>query len=111
MHVSIRKIHQYLGMQLDFSSAGQLALTMPTYVKEMVDDFAKYDKTKTMANTPAADHFFQVDDSTTKVPSEDILVFHNFVTMTLFLAKHARPDIATAVAFLTIRVSKPDEDN
>ena len=98
-------------MQLDFSSAEQLVLTMPTYVKEMIDDFAQYDKTKTTVKTPAADHLFQVDDNATQFPSKGTPVFHNFVARALFLVKHARPDITTTIAFLIIRVSKLDEDD
>ena len=70
---------------------------MSTYVKEMIDDFAQYDKTKMMVKTPAADHLFQVDNDATLLPSQGIPVFYNFVARALFLAKHARPDIATAV--------------
>jgi hypothetical protein len=38
-------------------------------------------------------------------------VFHNFVAKCLFLTKRARPDIHTAVAFLTTWVKKPDKDD
>ena len=45
-----------------------------------------------------------VDDSITKV-------FHTFVAKALFATKISRPDIHTAVAFLTTRVRGPNEDN
>jgi hypothetical protein len=38
-------------------------------------------------------------------------VFHNFVARSLNLTKRARPDIHTAVAFLTTRVRKPGKDD
>ena len=38
-------------------------------------------------------------------------IFHTIVAKLLYLCKRTRPDIHTAVAFLTTRVSKPDMDN
>ena len=35
------KIHEYLGMQLDFSVAGQVKITMFDYIQEMLEDFHK----------------------------------------------------------------------
>jgi hypothetical protein len=37
--------------------------------------------------------------------------YHHFVAKLLFLCKSARPDIQTAVAFLSTRVKKPDHDD
>lgn len=37
--------------------------------------------------------------------------FHRFVAKLLYLSKRARPDIATAIAFLTTRVKEPDGDD
>ena len=38
-------------------------------------------------------------------------LFHTMTAKALFLCKRARPDIMTTVAFLTMRVQKPDEDD
>ena len=54
------KIHEYLGMQLDFSVAGQVKITMLDYIQEMLEDFHKFDPSKTVSRTPAADHIFKV---------------------------------------------------
>ena len=65
MSISLGKIHQYLGMTIDFSVPGQVIVTMIPYVKEIIQQFEQYDKTKLNANTPAAEHLFKVDDPTT----------------------------------------------
>ena len=39
------------------------------------------------------------------------MIFHNAVAKCLYLSKRSRPDIQTAVAFLTTRVKEPDEDD
>ena len=88
-----------------------MKLTMDDYVADMVKDFYLHDKTTWTTKTPAPDHFFKVNDEAVSLPQERIPIFHNFVACTLFLTKHAQPDIATAIAFLTTRVQKPDEDD
>ena len=62
---------------------------------------------------PAADHLFQIrEESEAKFLSEEkAQEFHHVVAQLLFLAMRARRDIQTAVAFLTTRVKRPDEDN
>ena len=98
-------------MHFDFSTERQLALTMIPYVTEMVQDFTKYDASSRMAKTPASYHLFQVDLDAKPLSHTKKAVFHSFVARALFLVKHARPDITTAVAFLMSRVSKLDENN
>ena len=61
--------------------------------------------------TPAASHLFKVREDATDLDDETAGVFHRFTAKKLFLTKRARPDIQTAVAFLTTRVSQPDEDD
>ena len=48
------KMHEYLGMQLDFTVAGQVKITMFDYIQEMLEDFHKFDLSKTVSRTPAA---------------------------------------------------------
>ena len=46
-----------------------------------------------------------------KLSEEDAQFFHNYVAKLLFLCKRARPDIQTAVAFLSTRVQNPDTND
>jgi hypothetical protein len=39
------------------------------------------------------------------------MAFHNLVAKTLYVSKHARPDVSTTIAFLTTRVRAPDVDD
>ena len=43
MRLKRGKIHEYLGMQLDFSVAVQVKITMFNYIQEMLEDFYKFD--------------------------------------------------------------------
>jgi hypothetical protein len=84
---------------------------MIPYVKEIVQLFKQHDDTLLTAKTPAADHLFQVNEKAAPLSEEQATAFHNFVAKCLFLTKRARPDIATAEAFLTTRVKGPDQDD
>jgi hypothetical protein len=97
-------------MTLDFTVDGEVKITMIPYIKEIVKQFQEHDNSTKTAATPAAEHLFKVNEDTTPLTQRQATVFHNFVAKSLFLTKRARPDIATAVAFLTTRVKSSDED-
>ena len=61
--------------------------------------------------TPAANHLFDIDEDSPSLDEDRAQVFLTFVAKTLFLCKRVRPDLQTAVAFLTTRVRAPSEDN
>ena len=104
------KIHEYLGMQLDFSVAGQVKITMFDYIQEMLEDFQLFNPNKTISHTPAADHIFKVRGDQPKLDEQKAQIFHTFTAKALFATKRARPDIHTYVAFLATRVIFPDKD-
>ena len=64
------------------------------------------------AATPAAEHLFQVwnNSKAESLSEEKSQEFHHITAQLLFLSVHARCDIQVTVAFLTIRVKKPDTD-
>ena len=102
--------HDFLGMTLDFSTPKKVIVDMKEYVKEMIEFFKKY-MTEKEAKTPAADWLFEVRENVNKLDKECAELFHTMVAKGLFLCKRARPDIQTAVAFLSTRVRDPDDDD
>jgi hypothetical protein len=111
MTVRRGKVHDYLGMTLNFSVLGEVKIDMVEYIESMVNDFHAFDESDKTALTPAAEHLFQVRDDAPKLSEKLARVFHNFAARGLFATKRARPDIHTAIAFLTTRVREPDEDD
>ena len=95
-------------MNLDFSVPGEVKITMIPYVKGMLADFSKYDSSDKTAPTPAGVNLFKVDPNCALISEAMATAYHNMTAKALFLTKRARPDISTAVAFLTTRVKKPD---
>jgi hypothetical protein len=120
MKVHCGKTHKNLGMSLDFSHPNQCRVTMIDYVDEIVvvynkalkdlsDGFNVVTKKKNVARTSMApDDLFIVDKDTEKLSEEGTTAFHNLVAKTLYVSKHARPDVRMAIAFLTTRVRAPD---
>jgi len=120
MKVKRGKTHVYLGMALDFSHANQCRITMIDYVDEIIaaydkssnelhDGFTTVVKRSNRAKTSAApDDLFVVDEDAEKLSEDGQTAFHHLVAKTLYISKRARPDLSTAIAFLTTRVKAPD---
>ena len=85
---------------------------MIPYIKEMIQDFHEHEPSPDKkANTPATEIFFKLDYKSRLVDDSRAKLFYTFVAKALFATKRYRPDIHTAVAFLTTRVRGPDEND
>jgi Reverse transcriptase (RNA-dependent DNA polymerase) len=103
------KIHNYLGMTLDFSTEGKVRFIMEDYVAGILNDAP--DDMDGMAINSAGSHLFDVNEAAEKLDQPTADYFHRTVARLLFLCKRARPDIQPAVVFLCSRVQKPDVDD
>jgi hypothetical protein len=92
-------IYDYLGMTLDYSVPGKVTIGMDNYVCDLLEEAP--DKMGGMAATPTADHLFTVSKDPIYLDDAESELFHHTTAKLLFLCKRARPDIQTAVAFLT----------
>jgi len=109
LSVTRGKVHDYLGMTLDFSSPGKVSINMRDYVDNILEEVPS--DMDGVATTPAADHLFKVNPEPVLLEKKQAEFFHSLTAKLLFLAKRGRPDIQTAVAFLTTRVKQPDNDD
>ena len=105
------KVHDYLGMDFDYSETGKFKVSMIKYLDNVLTEFPEV--LTGSAATPAADHLFKVrEDGTAKLLDEsEAQIFHHTTAQLLFLSTRARRDIQLAVAFLTTRVKAPDLDD
>jgi hypothetical protein len=104
------RIHEYLGMTIDFSTKGKVMIRMDDYVDNILSE--SREDMNGVASSPAAEHLFEVNDvDPDLLPEKDAQYFHTMTAKLLFLSKRARPDLQQAVAFLTTRVRKPDSDD
>ncbi len=102
--------HDYLGMNIDFSTPGSVSFDMIPYITKLLHDFPK--NITGVAPSPTADHLFKIRDPTEVclLPEFQAVAYHQTVAQLLFLSR-VRRDIQTAVAFLTSQVKAPDNDD
>jgi hypothetical protein len=62
--------------------------------------------------TPATAHLFKVNtNSPVNLDAIRAEMFHRITMQLMFLGLRGRPDVLTAVSFLSTRVQQPDEDD
>ena len=83
---------------------------MPSLVAEIIQQLPPKLATGTDI-TPAANHLFTINNKAKKLGKSEAELFHRLTAQLLYLCKRSRPDLQTAVAFLTTRVSCPDIDD
>jgi len=83
MKESHGKIHDYLGMNLDFTVKGKVSITMFDYIKNMLNELP-IDMAE-VAVMPVATHLFEVSDSGVKLKASEAELFHHNVAKLLFL--------------------------
>jgi Reverse transcriptase (RNA-dependent DNA polymerase) len=104
------RIHDYLGMKIDFSKKNKVIINMMEYVEKFLQDSPE-DMLGT-AQTPASNFLFEINSKyPIMLSKDDADTFHTMVAKLLFLCKRARPDIQTAVSFLCTCVRSPDTDD
>jgi hypothetical protein len=110
--VSRGKVHNSLGMILDYSVDGQCMVTMIPYIQDILVIY-KEAVPGALRKKNSAAHVdpFIVDESCVKLDHAKAKTFHNSVAKTLFATKRARPDTCTAIAYLTTRVLDPDVED
>lgn len=99
-HVKITrgKVHDYLGMTLNYSMKGKIQVDMRDYVKGILEDFPHELKS---ATSPWTGNLFKVDVDSKSLNKEKSEIFHTFVMKCVFLCKKGWPDIEPGVCFLS----------
>ena len=98
------RVLDYLGMTFDYSTIGKCKVTMKQYVSDLLEFCKDIEGT---AKTPASDSLFQVEDNGEILSSAEKKFFHSVTAKILYLAKRVRPDLLTAISFLTKRITAP----
>ena len=109
MKKSYGKKHQYLGMDLDLSSKGEVKISMVPYILDAIETFGE--DCSTPVGSPAAKYLLTVRPKSEPLPEEKRKLFHKVVAKLLYITKRARPDLIVAVNFLCGRVTKATKDD
>jgi hypothetical protein len=105
---SCGKVHDYLGMELDYQKQGVLKVNMTKYVKNMINEFPVKLGKKDVGKTLAGDNLCNLGTGA-KLDTKRSEIFHTFVAKGLFLCKRARPNIQQAILLLCTRVKDPNQ--
>jgi hypothetical protein len=99
--------HDYLGMHFNFASVGEVKVTMPGYIEELM----KLSSVTGIADSPASPQLFTINKSPTLLTADEKEWFHSQVARILYLAKRVRGELLLIVSFLATRVNHPDQDD
>ena len=107
------KVHDYLGITLDYTTKGKVRIYMKQYIEKMLQEFPYMDQVSGIKKvaTPAAEYLFTVNTKAEKLEESLKEDFHTTVAKGLFLCKRARPDLQPTIPFLCTRVKDPDIDD
>jgi hypothetical protein len=104
------KVLKYLGMTLDFMTAGQVKVSMFDFVDDLLRDYKKAAPEERGTKTSVApSDLFVVDEDCEKLDVKWSKQLRHLVAKTLFATKRVRPDTGTAVTFLSTRVRGLDK--
>ena len=110
LSISCGKVHDYLGMNLDFRVEGEVRIDMEHYIDMMLHDAPE--DMEGVSSMPAAAHLFKTNMEDPKLLNEKKKkIFVHLVMQGLYLLQRGRLDIRTAISFLCGRLHNPDEDD
>jgi len=104
-----RKVLNYLGIKIDYRQKGKVKFSMYKYIEKMLEELPP--NIEGLATTPASSYLFNTDPGCKKLCKEQGQLFHHLVAKLLYLSKHTRQDIQTAVDFLCTRVRESDTED
>ena len=97
----------YLGMVFDLTVEGEVRMTM----RGFVEDTIAYAAVTGTANSPATEGLFETRPNAEMAKENDRVWFHSVVAKLSYLAKRAKPECLTAIAYLATRVTRCTEDD
>ena len=100
------RIHQFLGMELDFSNQGMCHVKQFGHVKDMITNYEVDIGNKTAA-TPASNHLFDKGEGRLLSDAERES-FHSAVAKGLYISTRSRPNIIPTISLLCGRVKEPN---
>ena len=100
--------HDYLGMKIKLKNSS-FEISMKDQIKEAIETFGE--ELTGIVTSPCARHLLETRDDAEQLDEARKEIFHTVTAKLLYIEKRARPDIETAVSFLTTRVDRSDVDD
>jgi hypothetical protein len=103
------KVHEYLGMTVDFRVKLQVTFTQYDYLKKLFNGLPEDMKSGALKHTAAPEYLFKTTDETCLLNEAKKEEFHNITAKSLWVSQRTRPDTQLAVGFCCTRVKEPTE--
>ena len=100
------RIHEYLGMTIDFSMKVGVAITQYDFVKKMYKELHE-DLKGAYRNTPATDFLFKVDNSAEPLSKTKKEEYHKTTAKFIWISQCSRPDSQLSTELHSTRVKNP----
>ena len=111
MEITKGRTHDFLGMKIGINKDKTITVDMRQQLKQVIEEFEKYDTIDENVATPAALFLFTVNSNAEQLNAKLSEAFHSITSKLGYIMKRGRPDIETSVSFLMKRVSKSDVDD
>jgi hypothetical protein len=95
--------HDFLGIHWDFSTLGEVSLSMEGYINDII---SKYNVTKE-CNTPATDRLFHTTADSPLLTSDKKDNFRSCVMTIYYIAKRTLPVLLMSISFCATKVLAP----
>ena len=102
------KKHEYLGMEIVLKDKA-FEISMKDQIDEAIEAFGE--ELHGTVTSPCARHLLESRDDIEQLDMRRKEIFHSVTAKLLYIEKRARPDIETAISFLTTRVDRSNEDD
>ena len=101
--------YDFLGMNIKFLDNKSVEINMTPQIKDAIESFGEIISKKAVTLATRDLHLIREEAEELDTKRSDI--FHSVTMKLMYIAKRARPDIETAIGFLSTRVSKSDVDD
>ena len=104
------KVHEYLGMTLDYIIKGQVKITILDIINKIMECLDKAEPKSSSTKSSAAPlNMFVVYEDCEKLSKGKSETLHNLIENMLFATKRACTDTGKAISYLKTRVRDPDK--
>ena len=114
LKVTNGKVHNYLGMVLDFSSPPCVTIRQNGMVEDIVTKAKSsihIPTTKLSPKSPWTEQLFSSSPDSPPLSEAAMAEFHSYTAKWLFVGGHGRPDLLTPISYFTKRVLNPTEED
>ena len=102
------KVHEYLGMTIDFRVKSEVRFSQYDFLKKLLNSLPISMSTG-KKNTAAPEYLFKTSDSSCPLDNVRKEIFHTITAKTLWLSQRTRTDVQLAVGFCCTRIKEPTE--